>query len=74
MFSGSAEGMADEEIINQIAKDNLFQYPTEKSVRWMALACIRRLKLMEDETLVQAVASQPFQEEKQICLYAMMKQ
>lgn len=68
------EGLSDEEVVNRIVSDNLFQYPTEKSVRKMALACIRRLNAMNDETLVQAMATQPSDVAKQICLYAMMKQ
>lgn len=68
------EGLSDDEVANRIVSDNLFQYPTEKSVRKMALACIRRLNAMNDDTLVQAMATQPSDVAKQICLYAMMKQ
>lgn len=68
------EGLSDEDVINRIIQENLFQYPTEKSVGRMALACLRRLKIMGDMTLVQAIAEEPVQEAKQICLYAMMKQ
>lgn len=69
-----AEGLSDIEIADKIVSENLFQYPTEKSVRKMALACIRRLNAMNDESLVVAMASQPSEVAKQICLYAMMKQ
>ena len=68
------EGLTDEEIANKIVTGNLFQYPTEKSVHRMALACIRRLHAMNDETLIAALATQPSEVSKQICLYAMMKQ
>ena len=68
------EGLDDEQVAGRIVSENLFQYPTEKSVRKMALACIRRLKAMQDEDLVQALATQPADVAKQICLYAMMKQ
>lgn len=68
------EGLNDEEIINRIVEDNLFQYPTEKSIRQMAKACVNRLKAMEDEDLIEAVASQSSETAKQICMYAMMKQ
>ena len=37
-----AEGLSDEEVADRIVSENLFQYPTEKSVRKMALACLRR--------------------------------
>ncbi|MCI8983478.1 MAG: DUF1819 family protein [Hungatella sp.] len=69
-----SEGLSEEEAVNRIIEENLFQYPTEKSVRRIARACVRRLKAMEDETLVQALASEPSQTAKQICLYAMMRQ
>lgn len=68
------EGLDDKDIINRIVAENLFQYPTEKSIRQMAKACVERLKGMGDETLIEAVASQSSDTAKQICLYAMMKQ
>ena len=40
----------------------------------MALACLRRLDALEDNSLVEAIATQPSDVAKQICLYAMMKQ
>ncbi len=68
------EGLNDEEIIDQIVEDNLFQYPTEKSIRQMARACVNRLKAMGDDDLIEAVSSQSSETAKQICMYAMMKQ
>ena len=69
-----AEGLNDEQVADRITSGNLFQYPTEKSVRRMALTCLRRLKALDDPDLVAAIASQPSDVSKQICLYAMMKQ
>ena len=69
-----AEGLNYEQVADRITSDNLFQYPTEKSVRRMALTCLRRLKALDDPELVAAIASQPSDVSKQICLYAMMKQ
>ena len=40
----------------------------------MALSCLRRLDALEDNSLVEAIATQPSDVAKQICLYAMMKQ
>lgn len=68
------EGLSDEEVVQRIIDDNLFQYPTEKSLKRIAHNCIKRLKCMDDETLVKAIATQPTDVAKQICLYAMMKQ
>lgn len=66
--------LSEEEVVTQITSDNLFQYPTEKSVARMAKACIKRLAAMNDADLVRAIAEQPTDVAKQICLYAMMKQ
>lgn len=68
------EGLEDNEVIERIVEENLFQYPTEKSIRQMAKACIARLKGMGDEDLIEAVVSQSSETAKQICMYAMMKQ
>lgn len=67
-------GLSEENIVVQITEDNLFQYPTEKSIARMAKACLKRLRAMDDMDLVKAVAVQPTDVAKQICLYAMMKQ
>jgi len=68
------EGLSKEEVVEKIIRDNLFQFPTEKSMQRMALACLRRLDVLEDNSLVAAIANQPSDIGKQICLYAMMKQ
>lgn len=68
------DGYKPDEAVEEIVKKNLFQYPTEKSIRRMALACIRRLDALEDTSLVEAIATEPSEVAKQICLYAMMKQ
>lgn len=67
-------GLNEEDVVDQIKKENLFQYPTEKMIVRMAKACIKRLCSMEDRDLIQAIATQPTDVAKQICLYAMMKQ
>lgn len=68
------EGLEDNEVIDRIVEENLFQYPTEKSIRKMAKVCIARIKGMGDEDLIEAVVSQSSETAKQICMYAMMKQ
>lgn len=68
------DGLSKEEILNRIISDNLFQYPTEKSLRQMSLACIRRLEALSDTTLIAAIANESSDVAKQICLYAMMRQ
>lgn len=68
------KGCVPEEVVDRIIIENLFQYPTEKSVRRMALTCLKRLEALDDNSLVAAIATQPSNVAKQICLYAMMKQ
>ena len=68
------DGLDKAAAVDQIVSENLFQYPTEKSVRRMALTCVRRLEAMGDGTLIAAIATQPSDVAKQVCLYAMMRQ
>lgn len=68
------EGLGRDEILDRIVNENLFQYPTEKSLREMVQTCLRRLTSLEDESLVRAIAEQPSDVAKQVCLYAMMRQ
>ncbi len=69
-----SEGLSDFKITEKIIAENLFQYPTEKSIRLIAAGCIRRLKALDDSQLVEAIATQPTDVAKQITLYAMMRQ
>lgn len=69
-----AEGLTEEEAVERIVSENLFQFPTEKTQRRMAKTCLARLHAMQDEQLIRAVATQPSDVAKQICLYAMMRQ
>lgn len=68
-----SEGLDDNEVVRRIAENNLFQYPTEKSLVSISKACIARLYAINDRDLIKAVATQPMDAAKQICLYAMMK-
>ena len=68
------EGLSKEQVFERIVKENLFQYPTEKSLKQMAVTCLKRLDALENPLLVQALATQPSGVAKQICLYAMMRQ
>ena len=68
------EGLSDDEVLEKIVKENLFQYPTEKTIKRIAGACIQRLHALNDPVLVDAIATQDLDTSKQVCLYAMMKQ
>ncbi len=68
-----AEGYNEREVRKMIAVDNLFQYPTEKSINRMTKLCVERLNDLDDATLINAIATETADIAKQICLYAMMK-
>lgn len=68
------EGLSDEEISGRILKENLYQYPTERSLKRNSRACIRRLHFLSSGTLVEVIARGPSPAARQVCLYAMMKQ
>ena len=66
------QGLSTTDILNQIIQENLYQYPTEKTIKRIAQTCLRRLKGLHDDSLVEAIATYPTDAAKQICLYAMM--
>lgn len=67
------EGLSDEEIVDRVIKENTYQYPTERSLKMMSRCCVKRLHDLGDDNLVQALATQPVEVAKQICLYAFMR-
>ncbi len=67
------EGLSEEEAIEKIFKENLYQYPTERSLKMRARACIKRLNANGDEELVSWIINRPLDISRQVCLYAMMK-
>ena len=69
-----SQGASDEEALMQIVGENLYQYPTEKTIRKIARACMIRLHSLNDDSLIASIAQQPQDEAKQLCLYALMKQ
>lgn len=68
-----SDGFTDDEVLEKIISDNLFQFPTERMINNLAKVCIRRLKTLPDESLIASIAYDPVDTAKQICLYAMMK-
>lgn len=62
----------DDAVFQKIVEENLYQYPTEKTIKSIAKACMRRLRLLSDK-LIDIVAYGSVYDAKQICLYAIMK-
>lgn len=67
------EEQDEKRLLDVIVEENLFQYPTERSLKGMAKACIRRLNSLNDESAVRAIAVEPESVAQQFCLYALMK-
>lgn len=68
------DGMTDQEIIDEVMKGNLFQYPTEKSIKRITQNCLKRIHLLDDKRLIDIIANGASDSAKQVCLYAMMNQ
>ena len=66
-------GADDAAVAERIVSQNLYQYPTERSLRGMARACLRRLHLLGDADAVRSIAEAPAALSRQLCLYALMK-
>ena len=62
-----------EKIAETIISDNLYQYPTEKSLKRYVKTCFKRIDALDSETLIASLSQDNAETAKQICLYAMMK-
>ncbi len=68
------QGLDRKEILEQLKRENLFQFPTERMISSIANACFRRIDALSSELLVYHLANSSADVGKQINLYAMMKQ
>ncbi|MGO4996974.1 BrxA family protein [Oribacterium sp. Sow4_G1_1] len=50
------QGKSEIEIVEEVVRDNLFQYPTERTIKHNASACYLRLALLGDRSLIEAIA------------------
>lgn len=69
-----SEGVSISEAISRIKRENLFQFPTERTIATIANGCHRRLQALESDYLIQVIATSSVDVAKQVNLYAMMKQ
>ncbi len=67
------QGYTKDETIKKIQDENLFQFPTERSVLLIAGMCFRRIEALESNTLLHLLGEAPVDVAKQVNLYAMMK-
>lgn len=68
-------GLSDQEILEKVYQENLYQYPTEKEIRRKCKACLRRMQVINDMPAVkEALVDGTIGEAKQATLIAMMRQ
>lgn len=67
-------GIERNEIYEQIARDNLFQYPTERMIRSITNICFKRIDALESNSLISQLAGASAAVAKQINLYAIMRE
>lgn len=66
------EEKSDSEIIGEVVTNNLFQYPTEKSLNNITKVCLARFNQTESKELIDIVANGSSDAAKQACLFLMM--
>ena len=67
------EGMSDEDALEKITQENLFQFPTERMITSISNACYKRIQALDSEALIETLADGSLEVAKQVNLYAMMK-
>ena len=67
------QGFSQEEILEKVKEENLFQFPTERMVTSITGTCFKRIAALDSQTLVDHLANAPSDVAKQINLYAMMR-
>ena len=69
------KGLSDQEILDRVFQENLFQYPTEREIKSKCRACLKRLDSMADIPFaIEALANSAIGEAKQAALVALMCQ
>lgn len=66
------EGKSDEQIIQEVTDNNLFQYPTERMIKNITQVCLNRFNKANSQELIDIVANDSADAAKQACLFLMM--
>ena len=66
------QGKSRDEILDEIARENLFQFPTERMLKTITRACFRRIDALDSQEIVYQLANASAEIGKQINLYAIM--
>ena len=67
------EGMTEKEVYAKVKAENLFQYPTARTLQKISRACNKRIDALGSEVLVRAIAYGMPDAAAQANLYAMMR-
>lgn len=66
------EKKSRDEILDEIVRENLFQFPTERMLKTITRASFRRIDALDSQELVSRLANASAEVGKQINLYAIM--
>lgn len=66
------EGKSDEQIIQEVTDNNLFQYPTKRMIKNITQVCLNRFNKANSQELIDIVANDSADAAKQACLFLMM--
>ena len=66
------EGKSDEQIIQEVTDNNLFQYPTERMIKNITQVCLNRFNKANSREWIDIVANDSADAAKQACLFLMM--
>lgn len=66
------EEKSDEQIIQEVTDNNLFQYPTERMIKNITQVCLNRFNKANSQDLIDIVANDSADAAKQACLFLMM--
>lgn len=66
------EGKSDEQIIQEVTDNNLFQYPTERMIKNITQVCLNRFNKANSHEWIDIVANDSADVAKQACLFLMM--
>lgn len=67
------DNLTDDEIYEKIKNENLYQLPSEKSIRMIFNGCIKRIHILDNKDIINIIAYGNADDAKQACLYAFMK-
>lgn len=68
------DGLSDEEIIEKVYNENLFQFPTSGMIKNITNVCLKRLNALDNDNLIRLIAEGSLDTAKFTNLYAIMKE